>query len=255
MLGRESAAVDRLIFTAFSGLNSSMVRQRVIASNMANAQTVGFRAETLQFTPMTVRDGRGVEVRAMTDTAVRGADMAQGALTETGGPLDIALTGEALMAVQGRGGEEAYTRRGDLSVSAAGVLQNGEGMPVIGDGGPITVPPGGTVSIAPDGGVMVRDPATPDAPPARVDRIKLVSKAGTRIEKGLDGAFRVFGGGSLPADLEAKVVPGALEQSNVRPSDVLVQMVEAQRLFDIRAKLISTAKELDEGGSALMRMS
>lgn len=247
--------MDRLIFTAFSGLNSSMVRQRVIASNMANSQTIGFRADTIQFTPMTVQDGRGLEVRAMNDTEVRGADMAQGVLTETGKPLDIALTDAALMAVQARGGEEAYTRRGDLMVSATGVLQNGEGMPVIGDGGPITVPPGGTVSIAPDGGVMVRDPQTPDAPAARVDRIKLVSAAGTRIEKGLDGVFRVLGGGSLPADLEARVVPGALEQSNVRPSDVLVQMVEAQRLFDIRTKLISTAKDIDEGGSALMRMS
>jgi len=247
--------MDRLIFTAFSGLNSSMVRQRVIASNMANAQTIGYRADTLQFTPMTVQDGRGLDVRAMIDTEVRGANMAQGSLTETGKPLDIALTGEALMAVQASGGEEAYTRRGDLSISPSGALSNGDGMPVIGDGGPITVPPGGQVSIAPDGGVMVRDSATPDAPPTRIDRIKLVSKAGTRIEKALDGVFRVYGGGSLPADLEAKVTAGALEQSNVNPSDVMVQMIEAQRLFDIRTKLISTAKDIDEGGSALMRMT
>jgi len=247
--------MDRLIFTAFTGLNSSMVRQRVIASNMANAQTIGYRADTLQFTPMTVQDGKGLEVRAMTDTEVRGANMAAGSLTETGKPLDIALVGEALLAVQAQGGEEAYTRRGDLAVSAGGLLLNGDGLPVIGDGGPVTIPPGGQVTIAPDGGVMVRDPATPEAPPARVDRIKLVSKAGTRIEKGLDGVFRVFGGGTLPADLDAKVVPGALEQSNVNASDVLVQMVEAQRLFDIRTKLISTAKDIDEGSSALMRMT
>jgi len=63
--------MDRLIFTAFSGLNASMVRQRVIASNMANAQTIGFRAETLQFTPMTVKDGDSLEVRALSDAEVR----------------------------------------------------------------------------------------------------------------------------------------------------------------------------------------
>jgi flagellar basal-body rod protein FlgF len=247
--------MDRLIFTAFSGLNSSMVRQRVIASNMANAQTIGFRAETLQFTPMTIKDGDGLEVRAMTDTEVRGASMKQGALTETGKALDIALVGEAMLAVQAPDGGEAYTRRGDLAVSPSGLLVNGDNMPVLGENGPITVPPGGEVSIAPDGGVMVRDPATPDAPPNRIDRLKLTSRTGTRLEKGLDGAFRVYGGGALPADLDAKVLTGSLEQSNVNPSEVLVEMVEAQRLFDIRTKLISTAKDIDEGGAALMRLS
>ena len=251
--------MDRLIFTAFSGLNASMVRQRVIASNMANAQTIGFRADTLQFTPMTVKDGANaantLEVRALSDSEVRGADMHEGTLTQTGKALDIAMVGKALLAVQSPEGSESYTRRGDLAVSPSRVLVNGDGAPVIGDNGPISIPPGGVVSIAEDGAVLVRDPATPDAPPNKVDRVKLASAAGTRLEKGLDGLLRVYGGGALPADLEARVVPGALEQSNVKPSEVLVQMVEAQRLFDIRTKLISTAKDLDEGGPALMRLS
>lgn len=246
--------MDRLIFTAYSGIDASMVRQRVIASNMANSQTIGFRAETLQFTPMTLK-GDSLEVRAMNEGEVHSANMAQGALTETGKPLDISLTGDALLAVQADDGQEAYTRRGDLSVAASGVLQNGDGKPVIGDSGPITIPPGGTVSIGPDGQVLVRDPATPDAAPNRIDRIKLASPAGTKIAKALDGLFRVIGGGTLPANLEAKVVPGSLEQSNVNPNDVLVEMIEAQRLFEIRTKLISTAKDLDEGSAALMRLS
>jgi len=247
--------MDRLIFTAFSGLNASMVRQRVIASNMANAQTIGFRAETLQFTPMTVKDGDSLEVRALSDAEVRGADMSEGTLMQTGRPLDIAMSGRALLAVQAADGTESYTRRGDLAVSPSGVLVNGDNAPVIGDNGPISVPPGSQVTIAEDGAVLVRDPATPDAPPNKIDRVKLAVSTGTRMEKGLDGLLKVYGGGVLPADLEAKVVPGALEQSNVKPSDVLIQMVEAQRLFDIRTKLISTAKDIDEGGTALMRMS
>lgn len=247
--------MDRLIFTAFSGMNNSMVRQRVIANNMANAQTIGFRAETMQFTPMTIKDGDGLEVRAMTDTQVRGASLKHGVMSETGNPLDIALTGDAMLAVQARDGSEGYTRRGDLGLTATGLLVNGEGLPVLGEGGPITVPPGGSVRIAPDGQVLVSDPATPDAPPARIDRLKLVSHTGTRIDKGLDGVFRVTGGGTLPADLDAKVVPGALEQSNVNTSEVLVEMVEAQRLFDIRTKVISTATEIDQGSTALMRLA
>lgn len=246
--------MDRLIYTAFSGLTSSMVRQRVIASNMANAQTVGYRADTVSFTPMTLK-GDSLEVRAMTETEVDGASMTQGSLTQTGNPLDIAMSGDDLLTVQAPDGSEAYTRRGDLSVSTSGLLVNGDGAPVVGEGGPITIPPGNKVTIAPDGQVLLTDPASPNTPPTRLDRLKLASPAGTRIEKGLDGLFRVFGGGVLPNNEQAKVVPGSLEQSNVNPSDVLVQMVEAQRLFDIRTKLVSTAREVDESSASLMKIT
>ena len=246
--------MDRLIYTAFSGLNASMTRQRVIAANMANTQTIGYREDTLQFTPMTLK-GDSLEVRALSDSEVRGANMAEGSLTETGRMLDIAMVGKAMLTVQAQDGQEAYTRRGDLSISPSGVLENGDGRPVIGENGPISIPPGGQVSIGPDGQVLVRDPATPNAPPNRVDRLKLATPNGTRLEKGLDGLFRVYGGGALPNDLDAKVVPGSLEQSNVKPSEVLVQMVEAQRLFDIRTKLISTAKDVDQSSAALMRVT
>lgn len=246
--------MDRLIYTAFSGLQSSMVRQRVIASNMANAQTIGYRADTVQFTPTTLQ-GSGLEVRALNDSEVRGALMTEGSLTQTGRPLDLAMQGQVMLTVQASDGTEAYTRRGDLSVAPSGVLQNGDGRPVVGENGPISVPPGREVIIAPDGAVSLRDPATPSAPPTRIDKLKLANPAGSRIEKGLDGLFRVYGGGVLPADEKGTVLTGSLEQSNVNPSDVLVEMVEAQRLFDIRTKLISTARDLDEGGAQLMKIS
>lgn len=246
--------MDRLIFTAYSGMTGSHVRERVIASNMANAQTIGFRAETLNFTPMTLK-GPQLEARSMTSGEVRGASMKQGSLVQTGGALDLAMTGKAMLAVQAADGEEAYTRRGDLSLSPTGVLQNGDGRPIIGDAGPITVPPGSKVSVSPDGTVLVANPATPEAPPAPLARIKLASPAGTKIAKGLDGLFRVEGGGVLPADDEARVMTGTLEQSNVDPTQVLVEMVEAQRLFDIRTKVIATARDIDEGGASLMRLN
>lgn len=246
--------MDRLIFTAYTGMASSQTSQRVIASNMANAQTIGFRAETLSFTPITLK-GPQLEARAMTSGEVRGADMAQGALVETGNALDIAMTGDAMMAVQTADGEEAYTRRGDLLISADGLLQNGEGRPVIGSSGPITVPLGGKVSIGPDGAVLVASPEAPDQPPQAVDRIKLASPQGSRIAKGLDGLFRVIGGGVLPTNEEARVAPATLEQSNVDATQVLVQMIEAQRLFDIRTKVIATARDIDEGSASLMRLT
>ena len=246
--------MDRLIYTAFSGLSSSMTRQRVIASNMANTQTVGYRADTVSFTPMTLK-GDSLEVRALNDTEVHGANMAQGSIVRTGNPLDIAMEGTVMLTVQATDGSEAYTRRGDLSISPSGLLVNGDGAPVLGESGPITIPPGSDAILGPDGQVLLRDPAAPDVPPTPLDRLKLANHKGTRIEKGLDGLFRVYGGGVLPNDQEGKVVVGSLEQSNVNPSDVLVQMVEAQRLFEIRTKLVATAREIDEGSAQLMKIS
>ena len=246
--------MDRLIWTAVTGMNASMARQRMIASNMANSQTVGFRAEVMAQTPMTLI-GPSIQVRALSDPAVRGARMEQGAFIATGRPLDIAIQGQALLAVQAPDGAEAYTRRGDLTVSPSGLLVNGEGFAVLGDGGPISVPPGSAISIAPDGAVLAADPAAPDQPSTAVGRIKLASWQGSTIEKGLDGLFRVKDGGALPADAEARVTPATLEQSNVRPSEVLVDMIEAQRLFEMRTQLIATARQIDEGGASLIRLS
>ena len=157
--------MDRLIYTAVSGMNASMARQRMIASNMANAQTIGFRAEIMVATPQTLVDPAGApDVRSMTAGSVTGASMKAGALVQTGRELDVALSGDAMLTVQAPDGGEAYTRRGDLSISATGVVQNGDGLPVIGENGPMTLPLGSRLSIAPDGSVC---PAIPKRPMRR----------------------------------------------------------------------------------------
>jgi flagellar basal-body rod protein FlgF len=245
--------MDRLVYTAVSGMNASMMRERMTASNMANAQTIGFKAEVMRAETVTL-DGPQLDVRAMNRSEVKGANMKEGAIVETGRPLDVAMTGNTMLAVQSVDGQEAYTRRGDLSISTTGVVENGEGLPVLGETGPLMVPPGSTVSISQDGSVMVRDPAVPEQAPQKIDRLKLVSTAGSQLEKDLAGVFRVPGGGVLPVDDNAKVIPESVEQSNVNSSEVLVDMIESQRLFDLRTKLVSTAKELDEGSSKLMRL-
>jgi flagellar basal-body rod protein FlgF len=245
--------MDRLIWTAVSGMNASMARQRVIASNMANAQTPGFRAEVMAHSPLTL-DGKTIEVRAYNSAEVNGAQMDQGAMNHTGRALDVAIAGDGLIAVQATDGSEAYTRRGDLSLSPTGLLVNGDGVPLLGEGGPISIPPGSDVTINQDGAVLALNKADPAAPAVQLDRIKVVSWRGSQIVKGIDGLFRVREGAVLPADPEARLLPETLEQSNVKPSQVLVEMVEAQRLFDMRTKLVATAKELDEGGASLMRL-
>jgi len=245
--------MDRLIYTALSGMQASMNRQRVIASNMANTQTIGFRAEQFDQRPVTIT-GDGLEARAMQEAGVRSADMSSGEILETGRALDISVEGDALIAVQAPDGSEAYTRRGDLTLSSSGVLVNGEGYPVIGDAGPISLPLDGNPTIAPDGLITVADPAAPDQPPQELGRIKLAAWQGSPIAKGLDGLFRVEGGGVLPRNEEAEVRTGSLEQSNVNTTEVLVEMIDAQRLFAMRSKLIATASDVDEGGAQLMRL-
>ncbi len=255
--------MDRLIYTALTAMNSAMDRQRAVANNLANATTPGFRKEVFAVLPATLRaapDGSWIEARALARGNVRGADMAAGKINATGQPLDIAVEGTALIAFQAPAGGEVYSRRGDLRVGATGLLENGEGLPVLGEGGtPISVPPGFALSIAGDGTILARDPAAPgNQPPDTVDKIKLVSPEGSQLMKGTDSFLKVPDGngatGVLPADPNARVTPGSLEASNVDTAEVLVGMIDAQRAFEQRAKIIRTAGELDEAGSRLMAL-
>jgi flagellar basal-body rod protein FlgF len=246
--------MDRLIYTAYSGMRGSLSAQSAIANNLANANTIGFRADRAAFEAQTLK-GPVIEARALSSMEVKDADMTAGAVVQTGRSLDVAIDGKAMMAVQADDGSEGYTRRGDLMVSPSGLLQTGDGHLVLGNGGPISIPTASSVTITPDGSIQVVAPGTDPKAPETVDRIKLVSPEGTQIAKSLDGLFRVVGDGVLPGDLDARVTTGALEQSNVNSAQMLVEMIENQRSFDMRTKLLTTAKDLDEGGAALMRIN
>lgn len=247
--------MDRLIYTAMTAMNAAMDRQRTVANNLANASTPGFRQEIFAVTPATLQDG-SLEARAMARGNVRGADMKIARVVPTGNPLDVALEGKALIAFQSPDRQgEIYSRRGDLRVAASGVLENGEGLAVLGEGGtPITVPPGFSISLAADGTVLASDPATPNAAAEAIDRIRLVNPEGSQLAKGIDSFLKVTNGGVLPPDPTARLQAGALEMSNVETADTLVQMIEAQRSFEQRARVIATAGELDEAGSSLMAL-
>ncbi len=246
--------MDRLIYIALTSMNAAMDRQRAVANNLANASTPGFRGEVFAVTSATLKDG-SLEARGLARGLVRGADMANARVTSTGQPLDLAVKGEALIAFQNPAGGEVYSRRGDLRIAGSGVLENGEGLPVLGvGGGPITVPQGFAISVGEDGTVLASDPAAPNVAAEVVDQIKLVSPEGTRLAKGIDSFLKVPGDGVLPPDPTARVMSGALEGSNVETAETLVDMIDAQRAFEQRAKIISTARDLDEAGSRLMSM-
>ncbi|HTU13316.1 MAG TPA: flagellar basal-body rod protein FlgF [Allosphingosinicella sp.] len=245
--------MDRLIYTALSGMRGSMSRQAVTANNLANANTVGFRAEMDSARSLWVR-GAGLETRAPVSEEVSGADMSAGSINNTGRDLDVAMTGDALLSVQAEDGSEAYTRRGDLQVAASGVLTTGDGRPVLGDSGPITIPPADSIRIAEDGAIWIVPQGGDASQPQQVDRLKLVSPAGSRVAKALDGLFRAQDGGALPADPQARLVSGSLEGSNVNTSQTLIDMIEASRGWDMQLQLVTSAREMDTSAADLMRM-
>src|SRR5687768_3304030 len=216
--------MDRLVYTALTGLRSQMAAQSTIANNIANASTTGYRADRVSFDRLVLTGG--LETRQLAAEEVDDFDRRAGTIVQTARPLDVAVTSDSWIAVQATDGSEAYTRRGDLSVAASGVLETGDGFPVMGSGGPITVPPHQSIAIADDGTVSIVPAGGDPTQPQVIDKIKLASPAGTETAKGLDNLLHVKGGGVLPEDLDGKLASGALEQSNVNLTQALVDMIE-----------------------------
>lgn len=238
--------MDRMIYLSMAGAKMNMQRQEVLSNNLANVSTTGFRAELQAVRAVPVRgDGASTRVFAL-DTTV-GYDDSTGPINFTGRALDVAMRGQAMLAVQGLDGTEAYTRAGALVVDSQGTLVNQSGLPVIGDGGPITIPPGATPSIAPDGTVSVRQQGGLTTP---VGRIKLVTPE-EKLVRGEDGLFRSQGG-ELPADPTAQLQDGALEGSNVNPVETMVSMIAAARQFETQMKMLQTAEQGEKAAAQLL---
>lgn len=247
--------MDRLVYTALSGLKGQMDAQATIANNIANASTIGFRADRVNFERLMIK-GDGHNSRLPSAETVVDMDRRAGTVVQTGRDLDVAITGDNWLGVQAADGSEAYTRRGDLRIAPSGVLETGDGFPVMGSGGPITVPPYDKIMVADDGTISIVPPgADPAAPPQVIDQLKLVSDQGSKTVKGLDNLLHVRGGGVLPADMEARVQTGSLEQSNVNLTQSLVDMIENQRSYEVQANLLREAKNMDESSASLMRVS
>jgi len=245
--------MDRLIYTSLSAMRSSQARQTATANNIANANTPGFRADLAEVQALWLRGGEALS-RAPSSEEVLAADMTTGTIMATGRPLDVAAEGEAMFVVQSEEGEEAYTRRGDFQLSSSGLLTTGDGRPVIGSGGPVTLPPADSVSIDAQGRISIVPAGGDPSQPQEVAQLRLVSPRGSDAVKGLDNLFHVRGGGMLPDDPQARVKSGHLEGSNVSTTQTLVDMIEASRSWDTQLKLIADARENDSSTADLMRL-
>ena len=241
--------MDRMIFLSMAGAKATMQRQDTIANNLANVSTPGFRAELQAFRAVPVQ-GSGASTRVYALETTTGYDASPGAITATGRNLDVAAKGNAWLTVQALDGTEAYTRGGSLDVSSDGTLTTRGGLPVMGDGGPLQVPPNTAVSIGSDGVISAK---SADGKSSTIGKLKLVTPE-TALTRGEDGLFRATSG-DLSADDTARVQDGALEGSNVNPVETMVSMISAARQFEAQIKLIQTAEANEKAASQLLSAS
>jgi flagellar basal-body rod protein FlgF len=234
--------MDRFLYISMSGAKETLRAQSANNHNLANASTTGFRADLSAFQSRAVA-GAGYASRAYATHSTTGWDAAQGALQSTGRDLDVGVQGPGWIAVQGADGREAYTRAGDLRVDPGGILMNGAGHAVLGDAGPISVPPSASVTIGADGTVSIVPLGQGPETRALVGRIKLVNPPQQSLERGEDGLFRIADGSDAPADAAVRLASGVLESSNVNAADAMVNMIELARRFDLQVKAMRTAEE------------
>lgn len=241
--------MDRMIYLSMSGAKATMQRQDTLANNLANVSTVGFRAELQAFRAVPVQ-GSGASTRVYALESTPGYDAEAGQVSATGRPLDVAMKGNAWLAVQALDGTEAYTRAGALDVAADGTLMTRNGLPVLGDGGPIQLPANAEVQIASDGTVSAR---TANGASTAVGRLKLVTPE-EPLQRGVDALFRTADGADLPADTNARVQDGALEGSNVSAVETMVAMISAARQFEAQMKMLQTAEADEKAAAQLLSM-
>lgn len=245
--------MDRMIYVAMSGANTAMQGQLHTTHNLANASTPGFRADLAAMVGVAPNHSG---TRTYVKMEGVGADLRNGHVQRTGRDLDVAVTSDGWLVVQTPEGGEAVTRRGDLHIDPFGIMTNGAGEPVIGENGPIAIPPFDSMEIAPDGTISIVPLGQDATSQSVIDRLKLVKIEDVdQLQKGLDGMLRVRDGAELVADASVRIIPGALEGSNVNTVASMVKMIELSRSFETQTKLMKMASENDRASAQLMKLS
>lgn len=246
--------MDRMIYTSMTGASASSQRQAVLANNLANVSTNGFRAEMSTFRSVPVQ-GTGSSTRVFALEATSGFVDTPGPVQRTSRNLDAMAMGNAWFAVQGLDGTEGYTRAGSFEVTQAGQLVSASsGLPVLSDGGgAIDVPPGADVALGADGTLTA---TVAGQRPQAIGRIKLATPTPEDpLKRGDDGLFRAASGEPLPSDVNARLLSGAIEGSNVNAVECMVGIIAASRQFEQQMRLLQTAENDDKTAAQLLSMN
>ncbi|MDQ7988067.1 MAG: flagellar basal-body rod protein FlgF [Candidatus Dactylopiibacterium sp.] len=242
--------MDKLIYTAMTGAKGTMAQQAAVANNIANVSTTGFRAELHRLRAVPVQT-EALASRAFVVDSTVAADFTPGPLQQTGRSLDVGVTGSGWLAVTMPDGSEAYTRSGSFSLDENGVLRTKAGFEVMGDGGPITLPPDNRIDVGADG-TLTAQPLGGEVGANVVGRLKLVNPPEADLVRGADGFFRLADGGAAPADENVRVAGGYLEGSNVNLAEEMVTMISLARSYDTQMRLLSNAQENDRAATQVL---
>ncbi|MCW2483424.1 flagellar basal body rod protein FlgF, partial [Candidatus Symbiopectobacterium sp. NZEC135] len=210
--------MDHVIYTAMGGASQSLEKQAITANNLANASTPGFKSQLAALRAVPI-NGPTNHTRTLVVASTPGADMSAGVMDYTGRSMDVALPKESWLAVQTANGE-AYTRNGNMELNADGQLTI-QGRIVMGDGGPIEIPPNAQISISADGTISSLNAGDAPNTIAQLGRLKLVKATGQEVTRSDDGLFRLTPaaqqqrGNVLQNDPTVRIMPGVLEGSNV----------------------------------------
>ena len=245
--------MDRLLYIGSSGLSQIERAQASNANNLANANTAAFRGDFHRVMAQQI-DGPGMPTRVNAMSAGTYSDMTVGPTTITGRDLDVAIQGEGWFAVQANDGSEAYSRRGDFQLNSDGLLMNGAGQLVMGDGGPVAIPENESLSIGADGTVSIVPLGQGPESLVIVDRIRLVKADDAAMFKREDGLMGLREGEAAVDSADVRLSPKSLEGSNINTVDAMVSMIALARQFEMQVKVMSTADTLAESGSRLLRM-
>jgi flagellar basal-body rod protein FlgF len=247
--------MDRMIYIGMSGAKQAMEQQASVANNMANVSTRGFRAQINSYQALPVL-GDSLSTRTLVSATTPAADLRPGPMQPTGRALDVAVQGQGWLTVQMPDGSEALTRVGNLQVGADGQLQTMDALPLMGDAGPLVVPPGAVVTVTPDGVVNAQVPGDAATGGAEVGRLKLVNPPSSDLVRGADGLFRLqTGAGAAQSDPNVRLRSGALEGSNVNPVEAMVAMISNARRFEMQMKTLQTAESNDQQANKLLSAS
>lgn len=246
--------MDRALYVAMNGAKQVQLHQATNTNNLANASTTGFRADFDAFNSLTVV-GPGYESRIYNQDERSGIDFSSGAIQQTGRELDIAVSGNGFIEVQAPDGSSAYTRAGDLHTTSSGLLETGAGHPVMGNDGPIALPPFEKLEVGSDGTISILPVGQEATTLATIDRIKLINAGPEDLVKGEDGLLRAVPGVSLEADASVTVTSGVLESSNVNTVSELLDMIELTRNFEMHVKMMKTIEENDSATTQLLRIN
>ncbi len=247
--------MDRAIYIAMTAAKNNMLAQTARSNNLANANTTGFRADFEQARSQGVYYGDGHPTRAYSQSERPATDFSSGALKETGRSLDLSLESEGFFVVAAPDGTEALTRAGDLHIDANGVLQTGKGLPILGEGGVIVLPPLESIEIARDGSITVQIQGQGPEALANIDRLKLVNPNVAELEKGADGLFRLREDGEFNADPNVTVISGFLESSNVNVINEFTSILGLARQYETQVKLMSTMEQNADATVRLLQLS